>query len=294
MSIKFKWAIPCIGAYEITADSIEGLRQQIVARQISLAKIRCLGGRYEMTADSVEEAQAAAEYMSQLKQRDAHNAHMIKGAEIATRVANVFAPGCKVVLVQDDDDMRRASREVHDAEGSHYAECSPGQKGVTTPKGTIIVNLGAATDFDDLIKTFKREAARSAFIKAGLKTLMRGRSIADLGNEFQKIGVIPHGLEKMASFTHTVGTVKKTFAEKGIALTDADAVEEVLAIMNQGLWGDVMGRKFGDGLINFLAGKEQSTAKNFRDARRIVAGILHSNKSPDIRLYGDPNTWKPC
>jgi hypothetical protein len=274
MSIKFKWTIPSIGAYEITADSIESLRQQIEARQISLAKIRCSGGKYEMIAYTAEDAQMAAEYMSQLKQRDANNAHMIKGAEIATRIANVFAPGCKVVLVQDDDDMRRASREVHDTEGSTYAECSPGQKGVTTPKGTIIVNLGATTDFDDILKTFKREAARSAFVKAGLKTLMCGKSIADLGDELQNIGVIPRGLEGMAAFTQNVEAIKKTSAEKGVALTDADAVEEVLAIMNQGLWG-VMRRKFGDGLVNCLAGKEQPTAKNFRDARRIVASILH-------------------
>ena len=196
------------------------------------------------------------------------------------------------MLVQNDDDMRRASREVLDTEGSPHAECSPGQKGVTTPKGTIIVNLGAATNFDDLHNTFKREAARSAFFKAGLTALMRGRCIDDLGVELQKIGVIPRGLKGMAAFTQSVETIKKTSTEKGVALTDADAVEEVLAIMNQGFWG-VMSQKFGDGLINLLAGKEKSKAKNFRDARRIVASILHGNKSPDIRLYGDPNIWKP-
>lgn len=291
MSIKFKWAIPSIGTSEITADSIEELRQQIEARQITLSKIRCIGGTYEMIADSVEEAQKAAEYMSQLKQ--AHDIVMTKKTKTAQNMAKAWASGCKVVLVQTDGDMRRAIREVHDAEGSPYAECSPGQKGVTTPKGTIIVNLGAATDFDDLHNTFRRETARSAFVKAGLTALMRGRCIADLGFELQKIGVIPPGSDGMAAFTQNVETIKLTSAEKGIALTDADAVEEVLAIMNQRLLSMVMSRKLGDGLSNLLAGKEKSKAKNFRDARRIVASFLHSNESPDIRLYGDPNTWKP-
>ncbi|MFA7175080.1 MAG: hypothetical protein WC340_17030 [Kiritimatiellia bacterium] len=290
MSIKIIWAIPSIGTHEINYDSIEDLRLQIEFSQIVITTIFDIGGTYEIIADSIDESQKAAEYMSQLKQ--AHDIVITTKTKSAQNIAKVCAPGCKVVLVQSYGDMRRASIEVHDAEGISYTECSSCQKGLTTPKGTIIVNLGATEGTIDLINTFKREAARSAFIKAGLTTLMRGRCIDDLGVELQKIGVIPRGLEGMAAFIRTVGRIKKTSAEKGITLTDADAVEEVLAIMNQGFWG-VMSQKFGDGVISFLAGKEKSKAKNFRDARRIVASILHGNKSPDIRLYGDPNIWRP-
>ena len=228
--------------------------------------------------------------MRQLTQ--AHDTVMTKKVKCAQNMAKAWASGCKVVLVQNDGDMRRAIREVHDAEGSPYAECSPGQKGVTTPKGTIIVNLDAATDFDDLHNTFRRETARSAFIQAGMRDLMHGRSVADLGMELQKIGVIPADSDGIAAFTQNVKTIKQTSAVKGGALTDADAVEEVLAIMNQPLLSKVMSQKLGDGIVNLLVGKTEEKAKNFKDARRIVARILRSNKSPDIRLYGDLNALK--
>lgn len=278
-----------MGTHEITADSIEDLRQQIEFSQNTITVIRDVGGTYEITADSVEEAKLAAELISHLKQ--VGDIDMPKKAKSAQNIAKVCASGCEVVLVHNDDDMRRASREVYDTEGSPHAECISGQKGLTTPKGTIIVNLGAATNFYNLLSTFKRMAARSAFVKSGLTALMRGRCIADLGAELQKIGAISPGVKGMASFTQSVEAIKKASAQKGVALTDADAVEEVLAIMNQGFWG-VMRQKFGDGLINFMAGKEKSKAKNFKDARRIISSILHSSKSPDIRLYGDPNIWK--
>ena len=121
---------------------------------------------------------------------------------------------------------------------------------------------------------------------------MHGRSVADLGMELQKIGVIPADSDGIAAFTQNVKTIKQTSAVKGGALTDADAVEEVLAIMNQPLLSKVMSQKLGDGIVNLLVGKTEEKAKNFKDARRIVARILRSNKSPDIRLYGDLNALK--
>jgi len=288
MSIKMVYRVPDIGVRdEITAVSIDDLCEKIEWNRATLETCLDIGGTYEITAETIEEKEKAEECMRQMIQ--AHDTVMAKKFKCAQNMAKAFASGCKVVLVQDEDDMRRASREIHDTEGSPYAECSPGQKGVTTPKGTIIVNLGAATDFDDLHNTFRRETARSAFIQAGLRALMHGRSVADLGMELQKIGVIPTGSDGIAAFTENVKTIKQTSAAKGVVLKDADAVEEVLAIMNQRVLSMVMSRKFGDGLIKLLAGNTEEKAKNFKDARRIVASILHGSKSPDIRLYGELN-----
>lgn len=287
------YRVPDIGMRddEITAVSIDDLCEQIEWNRITLETCLNIGGTYEITAATIEEKQKAEECMRKMIQT--HDIVMAKKVKCAQGMAK-WASGCKVVLVQNDDDMRRAIREVHDEEGSPYAEYRPGQKGVTTPKGTIIVNLGAITDFRDLSRTFRREAARSAFIEAGLRALMQGRSVADLGMELQKIGVIPAGSGGIAAFKQNVETIRQTSAEKGAVLKDADAVEEVLAIMNQEVlsMSMVMNRKFGDGIINFLAGTKEAKAKNFKDARRIVARILWSNKSPDIRLYGDLNALK--
>jgi len=115
-----------------------------------------------VTVGTVEEAQKVAERMSQLKQ--GREIDMTKRAEIAQNVANVFAPGRNLILVQNDADMQRAAAD----EGVDPAQYSPGQKGLTTPNGAIVVNVAAATGFDDIVSTIKHETGHSVGDEAGL------------------------------------------------------------------------------------------------------------------------------
>ena len=249
-----------------------------------------------VTVASVAEAQKAAERMSQMKQ--GREADMRNRAAIATRVAQTFAPGRKLVLVQNDKDMLPAAEAAYAEEGSPFdpAQVKSSAKGATTPKGqTIIVNVAAATGVPDLVETIGHETGHSAFTQAGLTRLMQGKGASHLADEFQKAGVIAKGAEAKALFLSDVAKLKDSYASQGVKLNEAAAVEEVLANMNQGMT-PVMRKRFGDGLVSLfdkIRGKTAQGPQTIQDARAIVAGILHGNKSPDVRLFGGESAWAP-
>ena len=246
----------------------------------------------DVTVGSVAEAQQAAEKMSQLKQ--GRQADMNNRAEIAQRLAEIFAPGRKLVLVQSDADMLGATRAEYEAEGAEFDEAGfkAGAKGATTPGGTLIVNVAAATGVPDLVNTLTHETGHSAFTQAGLTRLMQGKGVEELAVEFQKAKVIPAGPAAKAEFVKAVAEKRAAYAAQGVTVDDAGAVEEVLANLNEGL-SPVMRKRFGDGLVGLFK-KVRGTdgaAMSIDDARRIAAGILHGSKSPDVRLYGGKEAW---
>ena len=237
-----------------------------------------------MTFNTAEEAQKGAEKMSQTKQ--GRQLHMEKRAEIATRVAQVFAPGRNVVLVQSDKDMKAAAV----AEGADEAEYKSGNPALTAPNGTIVLNVAAITSFDDLVYNVKHETGHSVADEAGLTKLMAGKTVNWIAAEFQKAKIIAPGAGGLEKFVKAVESVRADYAARGVKLTDAGAVGEVLS-MQQERMTPLFRKRFGDGLVTLLRGKDKS-AKNMRDVRRAVALIMYSGREAKVDLYGGPDAWK--
>ena len=237
-----------------------------------------------MTFNTAEEAQKGAEKMSQMKQ--GRQMDMEKRAEVATRVAQVFAPGRNVVLVQSDKDMKAAAA----AEGADAAQHKSGALGVTTPNGTIIVNVAATASFDELVQTVKHETGHSVADEAGLTKLMAGKTVDGIAAEFQKAGIIPPGADGLEKFVKAVESVKAQRAALGVKQADADAVGEVLSLQQEGMT-PLFRKKFGDGLVTLLRGKDKS-AENMGDVRRAVALIMYGGREAKVDLFGGTDAWK--
>ena len=241
-----------------------------------------------MTFNTAEEAQKGAEKMSQMKQ--GRQMDMEKRAEVATRVAQVFAPGRNVVLVQSDKDMKAAAV----AEGGDGAifniPGTAGALGVTTPNGTIVLNVAATTSFDELVQTVKHETGHSVADEAGLTKLMAGKTVDGIAAKFQKAGIIAPGADGLEKFVKAVESVRAQRAALGVKQADADAVGEVLSLQQEGM-APVFRKRFGDSLVTLLRGKDKS-AKNMRDVRRAVALIMYGGREAKVDLFGGTDAWK--
>lgn len=240
-----------------------------------------------VTVNSAEGAQSAAERMSQLKQ--ARDVDMNKRAEIAQNAAKVLAPGRNLVLVQSDADMRRATEQAYRDEGANFTGMQAGQKGLTTPGGTLVINVAAATGFDDLVRTIKHETGHSVADEAGLTKLMQGKSVAQIAAELQGAKIVAPGPKAIGEFYQRVEETRARYAKQGVKLSDAGAVGETLAEMSEGL-EPLMRRRMGDTLLNMLT-KKGAAAKDTADARRMVANIMYGGKNPNITMYGGPAAW---
>ena len=237
-----------------------------------------------MTFNTAEEAQKGAEKMSQMKQ--GRQVHMEKRAEIATRVAQVFAPGRDVILVQTDKDMKAAATK----NGANPDKYISGTPGLTAPNGALIINVAANTSFDELVKTVKHETGHSVWDEAGLTKLMEGKTLDAIAVEFQKAKIIDPGAVGLAEFVKEVESVRSQSAERGVKLTDAKAVGEVLSMKQEGRT-PLFRKRFGDGLVTALRGKDKS-AENMKDVRRAVAAIMYSGREAKVDPYGGIDAWK--
>lgn len=236
------------------------------------------------TFNTAEEAQKGAEKMSQIKQ--GRQLHMEKRAEIATRVAQVFAPGRNVILVQTDKDMKAAATE----NGSNPAKYVSGAPGLTAPNGALIINVAANTSFDELVKVIKHETGHSVWDEAGLTKLIEGKTLDGIAVEFQKSGIIAPGADGLVEFVKEVRSVQSQSADRGVKLTDAGAVGEVLSMLQERMT-PVFRKRFGDGLVTALRGKDKS-AENMKDVRRAVAAIMYSGREAKVEPYGGIDAWK--
>ena len=143
-----------------------------------------------MTFNTPEEAVKAAEQMSQRKL--GRDEDMNNRARIATNLAQTFAPGRKLVMVRTEDEMRAATEQEFEAEGSKFDkdQYKPNTPGLVTQKGTLVINLGAATGTEDLLHTITHETGHSAFTQAGLTAMMQGKGVEQLASELYKGGLI--------------------------------------------------------------------------------------------------------
>ena len=53
----------------------------------------------------------------------------------------------------------------------------------------------------------------------------------------------------------------------------------------------VFRKRFGDGLVTMLRGKDKS-AENMKDVRRAVAAIMYSGREAKVEPYGGIDAWK--
>ena len=126
--------------------------------------------------------------------------------------------------------------------------------------------------------------------EAGLTKLMAGKTVNWIAAEFQKSGIIAPGKNEREKFVKAVESVRADYAARGVKLADADAVAEVLSMLQERMT-PLFRKKFGDGLVTLLRGKDKS-AKNMRDVRRAVALIMYSGREAKVDLYGGPDAWK--
>ena len=100
-----------------------------------------------------------------------------------------------MVFVANNEDFKAAAQAEFEKEGQELDADAfiSKSKAITTPGGTIILNLGPTVhnSLRDVIESIKHETGHSVGKESGLNAMMEGKSVAELGPDLQAAGIIP-------------------------------------------------------------------------------------------------------